>query len=138
MIEDSVALEEQIGDVQRKVDSLAKPETFINKLMAFDSDTLESILKDLMDGSKNVTLKTEFNNPTVMAQARVFVMMLRNGGLVTAADFLKEFLDEYEKAMVSFKRKRSAEIVQAISSMGLASQERSAKDKLFGGRGEVK
>ncbi len=77
--------------------------------------TLELILNNLLDTTNNLESKTEIGNPKDLANLKLYSLLLENDGLKECSKTLKNFIKWYLTYMVSYKRKRSIEIIKALT-----------------------
>lgn len=108
-------------------------ENLIGELQAYEGDSVEQILRDLLN-DKNIELKTELKNPLMMSKARLLVTWCRAEGLTTTADLLEAFIEFYVRDMVSYNRSSRTEITQAIAE--IMKRDQGLKQRLLGGSEE--
>lgn len=88
-----------------------------------DDDTTDwKILDKLLDKS-DIEMKTEIPNPLAITKLRCIAAELNRRGMPKAGQILTDYCDNYLLNMVSFKRKRSSEIIDGFRNV-LAHNER--------------
>ena len=89
----------------------------MNEIIPTDDISLQQILNNLLDGSKNLDLKTHIFKPKQLASLVILSSHLKNIGLKNSSKIIDAFIVKYERYMVSFKRLSRKEIVSAFSSL---------------------
>jgi len=78
-----------------------------------DEVTDWKILDKLLDKS-DVEMKTEINNPLALTRLRCLALEFKRRNMPKAGAILDDFCDKYMLHMVSYKRKRSREIIEGF------------------------
>ena len=78
--------------------------------------SLQEILIDLLDGEKNLDLKSHVNKPKKMTGLVILSDHLKVNQCKDSSKILSKFSEQFLRYMVSFNRKSRKEIVEAISS----------------------
>jgi len=76
---------------------------------------LNEILNNLIDGSKDVDLKTQILKPKQLASLKVLSEFLGKLNYVKSKDTIERFLEIYFRYMFSYNRQSRKEVIQAIS-----------------------
>ncbi len=92
-----------------------------------DDLTFEKILNALLDGDKNLDLKTHVNKPKQLASLRIIENILKDAKCPIASGLVDVFTQKYLRYMVSFRRMSRTETIKAISEPNEAIK--SEKDK---------
>ena len=88
----------------------------IEKLTPDEDDlTFEKILNALLDGEKNLDLKTHINKPKQLSSLKIIEKVLNDSGLKKSSRLIDVFTQKYLRYMVSFKRMSRQETIKAIS-----------------------
>lgn len=77
--------------------------------------TLELILNNLLDTSENLESKTEIQNPFILTNLKLYSIDLKNDKLNRCSKTIETWIKWYLTYMVSHKRKRSIEIIKALT-----------------------
>lgn len=80
-----------------------------------DDLTFEKILNALLDGDKNLDLKTHINKPKQLAGLKVIENVLKDAKCKDSYKLIEAFTKKYLRYMVSFKRMSRMETIKAIS-----------------------
>ena len=80
-----------------------------------DDISVQEILINMMDATKNLGLKTEINKPKDLASLSIFATYMEKKGYKVSAGIIRDFIKKYLEYMVSNKRKGRKEIIDAIS-----------------------
>ncbi len=80
-----------------------------------DDLTFEKILNALLDGDKNLDLKTHINKPKQLASLKIIEDVLKDAKCGKAGELVNAFTKKYLRYMVSFKRMSREETIKAIS-----------------------
>lgn len=80
-----------------------------------DELTFEKILNALLDGDKNLDLKTHINKPKQLASLKIVENVLKNSGCTISSAIVNAFTKKYLRYMVSFERLSRKETIRAIS-----------------------
>jgi len=78
--------------------------------------SLQKILNNLLDGSKDLDLKTHIHKPKQLASLIAFAHYLESIDLPNTSIIIIDFVNDFLRKMVSYKRLSRIEIVKAISS----------------------
>ncbi|GAH55996.1 unnamed protein product [marine sediment metagenome] len=89
----------------------------MKEIIPTDDISLQQILNNLLDGTKNLDLKTHIFKPKQLASLVILSTHLKNIGLKNSAKIIDSFIVKYERYMVSFKRMSRKEIVKALSTL---------------------
>ena len=92
-----------------------------------DDLTFEKILNALLDGDKNLDLKTHINKPKQLAGLKIISNVLKEAKCKASFKLIDAFTLKYLRYMVSFKRLSRFETIKAISAPSEAIK--SEKDK---------
>lgn len=106
-------------------------EQIFSDLMASDEITAEKILQYLLTSDKNLSLKTQVNDPVALAIYRSFMIHLQSMKLKKSSKVMKEFLVSYLEFMVSYKRQSRDEVIRALTS--LRTEKSSLAERMMGG-----
>lgn len=79
--------------------------------------SLQQILNNLLDGSKDLDLKTHINHPKDIASLYMLADYFKKMKLPKSSNILDFFIEKYLRAMISFKRMSRKEIILAVSNM---------------------
>jgi hypothetical protein len=91
-------------------------ESAMGDLTPSDDDlTFEKILNALLDGDKNLDLKTHINKPKQLASLKIIEDVLKDAKCFKASALVDAFTKKYLRYMVSFKRMSRTETIRAIS-----------------------
>lgn len=91
---------------------------FDNPLKTLSRDnkiTRDEILNNLLNGKKNLELKTHIFKPKALAGLKSIEVYLNTHGYVKSAEIIKKFIRTYLKYMVSYKRLSRTEIIKALT-----------------------
>lgn len=77
--------------------------------------SLQKILNNLLDGSKDLDLKTHIFKPRQLAGLIALANYLKTIKLTNTSKLIIDFVDDFLRKMVSYKRLSRIEIVKAIS-----------------------
>lgn len=80
-------------------------------------ESLQDVLLDLQDSSKNLELKTHILKPKDLASLKILSKYLKSLGLFGSSELIKKFIKIYFEYMVSFNRESRKEIIKAITGM---------------------
>ena len=80
-----------------------------------DDLTFEKILNALLDGSKNLDLKTHINKPKQLASLKIIRDVLKLAKCPMSSELIDAFTEKYLRYMVSFRRMSRTETIKAIS-----------------------
>ena len=87
-----------------------------DELEGMVESSLQEILKDMLDGEKNLDLKSHVNKPKKMTGLVVLSDFLKVNQCTDSSKILSKFSKQFLRYMVSFNRKSRTEITGAISS----------------------
>jgi len=94
------------------------PDLLSNPLSELSRDkniTLQQILNNLLDGSKDLELKTHIFKPKALSGLKIIADALMSKGYKTSANHILNYIDTYLKYMVSYQRKSRTEIIKAFT-----------------------
>ena len=96
---------------------MAELRELMNKEMIPTKDiSLQKILNNLLDGSKDLDLKTHIHKPKKLSALITFANYLKSLGLSEVSVLIIDFVKDFLRKMVSYNRLSRMEIVKAISS----------------------
>ena len=78
--------------------------------------SLQRILNNLLDGSKDIDLKTHIHKPKQLSALITFANFLKSIDLNEVSIIIIDFIKEFLRKMVSYKRLSRIEVIKAISS----------------------
>lgn len=78
--------------------------------------SLQKILNNLLDGSKDLDLKTHITKPKQLASLISYANYLETIELTKTSKLIIDFVNDFLRKMVSYKRLSRIEVVKAISS----------------------
>lgn len=87
----------------------------LKKFTATDDTTIQQILISLISDKKNLTLKTEIQNPKGLASLYTLKEYFISIECPITAKIINSFIDIYLEYMVSNKRRSRKEVIHAIS-----------------------
>jgi len=90
---------------------------------------LNDVLINLIDGSKDIDLKTEIKKPKQMTSLKILADFLGKLKYTNCESILKEFLTTYFRYMFSFNRQSRKEVIQGISAQ-LEAKQKNMMNKL--------
>ena len=91
-------------------------ESAMGDLTLTDDDlTFEKILNALLDGDKNLDLKTHINKPKQLASLKIIQDVLKSAKCDKSSELIDSFTKKYLRYMVSFQRMSRTETIRAIS-----------------------
>jgi len=96
---------------------MAELREFMDEIIPTKDISLQKILNNLIEGDKNLDLKTHIFKPKQLASLIVIQEYLKNIGLTKSSDLIKSFMKHFKRLMVSYKRLSRIEIIKAISSI---------------------
>jgi len=79
-----------------------------------DDLSLNEILSLLIDGTKDIDLKTQINNPRPLAGLFVLANLLQQKNMEQSSLLIKDFLNTYFRYMISYNRESRKEIIKAL------------------------
>lgn len=79
--------------------------------------TIQKILNNLLNGDKNLDLKTHIYKPKQLASLFTLAKHLKNQKYNGASKLIMDFIETYLRYMVSFKRESRKEIIKALSNL---------------------
>jgi len=82
-----------------------------------DFSEFYNVLQQMLDGSKDIDLKTEIHRPRIISIMQTITEFANQLNLKQTADTLRKFVIYYYRNMVSFNRGSRKEIVQALQSI---------------------
>jgi hypothetical protein len=90
----------------------------IKEEFELDTDvTYEEILASLLDGERNLELKTDVKAPQKLAGLSIFGSYLKDIGMELGAKLIDRYITILNKLMISYNRESRKEIVEAVRSM---------------------
>lgn len=104
-------------------------EKALSELTEVNDISLNEILSNLLDGEKNLDLKTHIFKPKQLSALFVLGSYLNENGAKHTSGIIAEFIQIYLRYMVSFERLSRTEIIKAISSQIDKEQEPKNKTK---------
>ena len=87
----------------------------IDDFIGSDDITIQKILNNLLDGSKNLDLKSHIFKPKQLASLYSLAEYLKNCNYKKSHNIIIDFINRYLRYMVSFKRYSRNEIIRAVS-----------------------
>jgi len=78
--------------------------------------SLQKILNNLLDGSKDLDLKTHIIKPKQLASLVSYANYLNTIELTKTSELIIDFVKDFLRKMVSYKRLSRIEVIKAISS----------------------
>ena len=87
-----------------------------DELEGMNESSLQEILMDLIDGEKNLDLKSHVNKPKKMTGLVILSDFLKVNQCRDSSKIISKFSQQFLRYMVSFNRKSRTEITEAISS----------------------
>jgi len=102
-------------------------EQVLSELTEVNDISLNEILSNLLDGEKNLDLKTHIFKPKQLSVLFVLGSYLNGNGAKHTSGIIAEFIQIYLRYMVSFDRLSRVEIIKAIS--GLKEKEDTVNSK---------
>ena len=90
---------------------------FMNEIIPTKDISLQKILNNLIDGEKNLDLKTHILKPKQLSGLVVLQSYLKSIDLPNSSKLIKNFMTTFKRLMVSYKRLSRTEIIKAISSI---------------------
>jgi len=96
---------------------MAELREYMNEVIPTKDISLQKILNNLIEGDKNLDLKTHIFKPKQLASLIVIQEYFKTIGLNTSSDILLSFMKHFKRLMVSYKRLSRIEIIKAISSI---------------------
>lgn len=79
--------------------------------------SLQQILNNLLDGNKDLDLKSHIFKPKNLASLKILSDVLGNLNLPKSNQIIKDFINIYLRYMVSFDRLSRKEIIKALTSL---------------------
>lgn len=76
---------------------------------------MEDILQELLNGDRDLDLKSEIHNPRALASLNVFALASKEVGFLESDNYLREYIRVYLRYMFSNNRKSRSEIIDAIT-----------------------
>jgi len=78
--------------------------------------SIQEILINMLDGEKNLDLKTHIHKPKQLSALVILSKYLKDNNCVKSSKLLDAFLLKFLRYMVSFDRLSRIEVIEAISS----------------------
>ncbi|MBD3196879.1 MAG: hypothetical protein GF317_17625 [Candidatus Lokiarchaeota archaeon] len=95
----------------------------VKDFVNLDSQTLESILMEMMRKDKHLRTKTQVNRPQKLSVLMLYQKLCEKVNMSESSNILEVFEDFYLTYMVSHKRKSREELFETLSSMFRKSSE---------------
>ena len=92
-------------------------EKALSELSEVNDISLNEILSNLLDGEKNLDLKTHIFRPKQLSSLFVLGSYLNNNGAKHTSGIISEFLQIYLRYMVSYNRLSRIEVIKAVSAL---------------------
>jgi len=92
-------------------------EKVLNELTEIKDVSIQEILSNLLDGEKNLDLKTHIFKPKQLSALFVLGSYLDGTGAKHTSGIIAEFLQVYLRYMVSYNRLSRTEIIKAVSAL---------------------
>ena len=90
---------------------------FMDEIIPTKDISLQKILNNLIDGEKNLDLKTHILKPKQLSGLVVLQSYLKSIDLPNSSKLIENFMTTFKRLMVSYKRLSRTEIIKAISSI---------------------
>ena len=87
----------------------------VDDFIESDDITIQQILNNLLDGKKNLDLKSHIFKPKQLASLYSFAENLKTNKLPKSSKVIINFIKRYLRYMVSYKRYSRNEIIKAVS-----------------------
>lgn len=94
---------------------MGESKSIIEKMLPAKDLTFQEILNNLLEGDKNLDLKTEIFKPKHLAGLNTIRIALKDAECTISSGIIRIFTEQYLRYMVSNKRKSRTEIIKAIS-----------------------
>jgi hypothetical protein len=107
---------EQIEETVEIIENKSPIEKFI-EIREDQPGIQQEILNVLLEGDINLDLKTHILKPKQLAALSIFAMVLESSDFPLSAQLINNFIDQYLRNMVSYKRMSRAEIIRALTTM---------------------
>jgi len=91
--------------------------SILDDIIETNDITLQQILNNLLDGSKDLDLKTHIFKPKQLASLIILANYFKVIKLEKSSKLIKDFVDKFLRYMISFKRLSRSEIIKAISNL---------------------
>lgn len=89
----------------------------LDELMEVSEVSIQEILVNLLDGEKDLDLKTHILRPKELASLTILANFLEFSNINKSSELIKSFITKYLRFMVSYKRLSREEIIRAVSSL---------------------
>lgn len=97
---------------------MSSDDSLLNDFIESNDITLQQILNNLLDGSKDLELKTHIFKPKQLASLMILSDYSNGKELTKVSNLIDNFVNNYYlRYMVSFKRLSRTEIIKAISNL---------------------
>ena len=96
---------------------MAELKEIVNEIRPIKDDSLKKILNNLLDGSTDLDLKTHIFKPKQLSALISFANYLKTRELKNSAKLIIDFVKDYLRKMVSYKRLSRTEIIKAFQSI---------------------
>lgn len=90
--------------------------TILKDLEEVSETSLQEILINMLDGEKNLDLKTHIHKPKQLTSLVVLAKYLKENQCTKSSKLLEGFIEKFLRYMVSFDRLSRTEVIKAISS----------------------
>lgn len=88
---------------------------FDKEMESVSDINLNEILNNMIDGTKDVDLKTQILRPKELASLNILSTFIGKKRLFESEKIVKDFLEIYFRYMFSYERQSRKEIIRAIS-----------------------
>lgn len=89
----------------------------VDELNEITETSLNDILMRMLEGDKDLDLKTHIISPINLARLKLYSDFLKMESLPDSSDLISKFITTLNRYMVSFDRMSRTEIIKAISSL---------------------
>ena len=89
----------------------------VDDLNEITETSLNDILMRMLEGDKDLDLKTHIISPINLAKLKMISVLLKIQEYSDSSDIIVEFINTLNRYMVSFDRMSRTEIIKAISSL---------------------
>jgi len=89
----------------------------LNDMMEFSESSIQEILVDLLNGEKDLDLKTHIHKPKQLTSLVILSKYLKANKCKVSGKLLDDFIAKYIRYMVSYRRLSRTEVIKAISSL---------------------
>jgi len=92
-------------------------ESIFSDMMEVQDLSVLDVLLKLLDGDKNLDLKTHIHKPKQLTSLVILSNYLKSNQCKVSSKLLDDFIEKYLRYMVSYRRMSRTETVKAISSL---------------------